>query len=97
MSAEDNITLFLLVVIVIVAVIGVGSAVVDKINHQKEEIQQPKQNEVLEMNIHKPKIVTGTCEVCGRKGVELGFYGNCLLYTSPSPRDLSTSRMPSSA
>ena len=25
------------------------------------------------------------------------FYLNCLLYTSPSPRDLSTSRMPSSA
>ena len=37
--------------------------------------------------------------------VEAGFaapgipeqYGGCLLYTSPSPRDLSTSRMPSSA
>ena len=26
-----------------------------------------------------------------------GRYTNCLLYTSPSPRDLSTSRMPSSA
>ena len=26
-----------------------------------------------------------------------GLYGVCLLYTSPSPRDLSTSRMPSSA
>ena len=26
-----------------------------------------------------------------------GFLGTCLLYTSPSPRDLSTSRMPSSA
>ena len=25
------------------------------------------------------------------------FYQICLLYTSPSPRDLSTSRMPSSA
>ena len=25
------------------------------------------------------------------------LYFNCLLYTSPSPRDLSTSRMPSSA
>ena len=25
------------------------------------------------------------------------LYTNCLLYTSPSPRDLSTSRMPSSA
>ena len=28
--------------------------------------------------------------------LDLGAY-NCLLYTSPSPRDLSTSRMPSSA
>ena len=27
----------------------------------------------------------------------IGLVGNCLLYTSPSPRDLSTSRMPSSA
>ena len=26
-----------------------------------------------------------------------GWYWICLLYTSPSPRDLSTSRMPSSA
>ena len=26
-----------------------------------------------------------------------GLFGLCLLYTSPSPRDLSTSRMPSSA
>ena len=25
------------------------------------------------------------------------YYAACLLYTSPSPRDLSTSRMPSSA
>ena len=32
-------------------------------------------------------------------GVELiaAFRDTCLLYTSPSPRDLSTSRMPSSA
>ena len=28
---------------------------------------------------------------------ELGNIYTCLLYTSPSPRDLSTSRMPSSA
>ena len=27
----------------------------------------------------------------------IGWYVSCLLYTSPSPRDLSTSRMPSSA
>ena len=30
------------------------------------------------------------------KGANI-FLGSCLLYTSPSPRDLSTSRMPSSA
>ena len=28
---------------------------------------------------------------------DLFHNGDCLLYTSPSPRDLSTSRMPSSA
>ena len=35
----------------------------------------------------------------GEKESNLCLYGNiaCLLYTSPSPRDLSTSRMPSSA
>ena len=34
----------------------------------------------------------------GDEGKEVGtVYFTCLLYTSPSPRDLSTSRMPSSA
>ena len=33
----------------------------------------------------------------GTKFNELVAYKDCLLYTSPSPRDLSTSRMPSSA
>ena len=33
----------------------------------------------------------------GRIGEMAGRVENCLLYTSPSPRDLSTSRMPSSA
>ena len=33
-----------------------------------------------------------------RRAADLGLLGlGCLLYTSPSPRDLSTSRMPSSA
>ena len=31
------------------------------------------------------------------KGVKVENLPTCLLYTSPSPRDLSTSRMPSSA
>ena len=32
-----------------------------------------------------------------KKGCYVGQENTCLLYTSPSPRDLSTSRMPSSA
>ena len=34
-----------------------------------------------------------------RKGAlaYIGLYGACLLYTSPSPRDATLSRMPSSA
>ena len=31
------------------------------------------------------------------QGIAISSYQGCLLYTSPSPRDLSTSRMPSSA
>ena len=34
---------------------------------------------------------------CSRDRTLRYTYGSCLLYTSPSPRDLSTSRMPSSA
>ena len=32
-----------------------------------------------------------------KSSLDVGFLYGCLLYTSPSPRDLSTSRMPSSA
>ena len=31
------------------------------------------------------------------KQLDIAIFDSCLLYTSPSPRDLSTSRMPSSA
>ena len=43
---------------------------------------------------------TGERVVCGVVFYLLlliGYLHSCLLYTSPSPRDLSTSRMPSSA
>ena len=38
-----------------------------------------------------------TARVLGKAMVEANTAKACLLYTSPSPRDLSTSRMPSSA
>ena len=36
-------------------------------------------------------------EVVEKADPHIGLLHSCLLYTSPSPRDLSTSRMPSSA
>ena len=36
-------------------------------------------------------------DLSAEQNVNCGLLGNCLLYTSPSPRDRSLSRMPSSA
>ena len=49
--------------------------------------------------VYNQMISTGAFELINSselKNILLEMYG-CLLYTSPSPRDLSTSRMPSSA
>ena len=45
------------------------------------------------------EVLNETCKVMmqGREFKSPGLLFICLLYTSPSPRDLSTSRMPSSA
>ena len=44
---------------------------------------------------HNPVFITE--QMIGHKLGEFAPTRTCLLYTSPSPRDLSTSRMPSSA
>ena len=43
-----------------------------------------------------PHIEVQLCDLADKQAVHQLVEG-CLLYTSPSPRDLSTSRMPSSA
>ena len=52
-------------------------------------------------NITPDDLTCGIVDATVGTGYGAGFYGSsswgCLLYTSPSPRDLSTSRMPSSA
>ena len=40
----------------------------------------------------KQKTLQGNFSLCGK-----GLHTGCLLYTSPSPRDVEESRMPSSA
>ena len=47
-------------------------------------------------NYTYPAVINATAWKSFAEG-NLTLYRNCLLYTSPSPRDLSTSRMPSSA
>ena len=64
------------------------------------------------MSIHVLPLAHGDCPTLICESAEACYFGDwrvdidppkqtwikfCLLYTSPSPRDLSTSRMPSSA
>ena len=57
----------------------------------------------LRQGRHICNLADGLHEICrtewsqGFMNTEAVYYNICLLYTSPSPRDLSTSRMPSSA
>ena len=51
------------------------------------------------MELEAAKMIGAGLATLGMIGAGLGVgqVWGCLLYTSPSPRDLSTSRMPSSA
>ena len=54
---------------------------------------------VLEVAQHLGESTARTIAMDATEGLKRGdeVVNTCLLYTSPSPRDLSTSRMPSSA
>ena len=49
-----------------------------------------------ELHVMRKIVVDGSNTTGYQRSILVGV-GSCLLYTSPSPRDLSTSRMPSSA
>ena len=53
--------------------------------------------EKLTASLEGRKEITAFCLDLERKGLVLAEALGCLLYTSPSPRDCKTSRMPSSA
>ena len=57
----------------------------------REEIELASKDENKELQIKNTDIEIST------EDKKIKKYIPCLLYTSPSPRDLSTSRMPSSA
>ena len=56
-----------------------------------------KEEEVPNPTIEKASDVIVKIGAAGVCRTDLHIIEGCLLYTSPSPRDLSTSRMPSSA
>ena len=51
----------------------------------------------LKRQVNKESKSTDDCIDLNKPNELTNDYNDCLLYTSPSPRDLSTSRMPSSA
>ena len=56
------------------------------------------ENEIIELRgLNEPMSIDEVRDVYLPISRLLNLYISCLLYTSPSPRDLSTSRMPSSA
>ena len=53
--------------------------------------------EIEMTGITRQRAAEVVAELFGTEAVYEGAYYGCLLYTSPSPRDPKTSRMPSSA
>ena len=62
---------------------------------------EPQTLKFIEMWLENTKLFDDKQKDYGKSNIsatgEIGVSISCLLYTSPSPRDLSTSRMPSSA
>ena len=89
---------------------GIGAAIADKLNVKKIKVilvsRSKSKLKTFQKNLKCPKnslIISkdlrllSACNSIAKKIKKLDYLINCLLYTSPSPRDLARSRMPSSA
>ena len=72
-------------------------AKVRQVVDERERFCQDVQAAVAASRDTKRKIAQGKAVLPMFAIGDFVLYARCLLYTSPSPRDLSTSRMPSSA
>ena len=87
----------------------IGDAIDSSVEDQERELdlllQEREQTRLEGIEIALTRIESddfGYCDECGeeiskKRLLAVPLARTCLLYTSPSPRDLSTSRMPSSA
>ena len=62
-----------------------------------QEIQENMNKSIEATQRNFNTIRTGRANASLLDRISVDYYGACLLYTSPSPRDLYQSRMPSSA
>ena len=62
---------------------------------ENQKKQKEKKLKVYKVNTHKKTVIA--LWVLLAVSFLFAVYKNCLLYTSPSPRDSTSSRMPSSA
>ena len=79
------------------------------LNKRVEEVKKGTNRELLwilehpttytaGVSFNKKEIIDNKIKIIkSNRGGKITLHNPCLLYTSPSPRDLSTSRMPSSA
>ena len=68
------------------------------VKYREEHLEDINEKKRIWYNDNRELIRLKACEYWDKnKELFLQRYNCCLLYTSPSPRDLSTSRMPSSA
>ena len=97
----------IILAILIITVIGhVGDIIIDVEHHEMEEtaykIDVPDSGEVVPGAAPKVEIIEPISLLLASASLEKGEKlfkkcSSCLLYTSPSPRDRTRSRMPSSA
>ena len=74
------------------------STFIKKINLKDFKLTFRSKYRAADIEIKKNSIVPGGLfEISKSDEKKLDVYEDCLLYTSPSPRDDATSRMPSSA
>ena len=65
---------------------------------RKSQINLLEQNNEYDLLVIGGGVVgSAILELAASKGISAILLENCLLYTSPSPRDYAASRMPSSA
>ena len=60
-------------------------------------IPKKKIETLNDLNVEDTELIGKMFHAAKKMAIKLGIDKSCLLYTSPSPRDTSSSRMPSSA